>query len=141
MRRHFLILPIACTLAACNPSTPQAPVARTDLLAVHTPPPVYPMHLACKNIAGTTTLSINIGPGDNPAPAEPDGRPATVNPTNIQLVHSSGNAMLDESAIIAVKIWQFRPATINGQPVTRKIQVPITYKPPAERPAECFQFD
>jgi protein TonB len=142
MRRHFLILPIACALAACGPSAPQAPIiAPTDLFAVHTPPPVYPLQLACKNVQGTATLSISIGPGSNPAPPEKDGRPATVNPTNIQLLRSSGNATLDENAITAVKAWEFRPATVNGQAVTRNIQVPITYTPPVERPQECFQFD
>ncbi len=116
------------TLAACGPSPSDAPtVPPTELAAVRTPPPVYPMDLACANIGGTTTLAVTIGPGRNP--------------TNITLVRSSGNQTLDENAIAAVKDWEFKPATFDGQPVPRKIQVPVTFRPPAERPDECFQFD
>lgn len=127
MRRHFLVLPIVSALAACGPQSQAPTVPPTELAAVRTPPPVYPLELACANTAGTTTLSINIGPGRNP--------------TDIRLVRSSGNATLDENAIAAVKGWEFNPATFNGQPVARRIQVPVTYRTPAERPQECFQFD
>lgn len=116
------------TLAACGPSPSDAPtVPPTELAAVRTPPPVYPMDLACANIGGTVTLMITIGPGRNP--------------TDIVLSRSSGNVTLDENAIAAVKGWEFKPATFNGQPVPRKIQVPVTFRPPAERPDDCFQFD
>lgn len=128
MNRLLFASAAIATLAACGPSPSDAPtVPPTELAAVRTPPPVYPMDLACANIGGTVTLMITIGPGRNP--------------TDIVLSRSSGNATLDENAIAAVKGWEFKPATFNGQPVPRKIQVPVTFRPPAERPEECFQLD
>lgn len=128
MSRLLLACVATATLTACGPSPSDAPtVPPTELAAVRTPPPVYPMELACAGTGGTTTLTITIGPGRNP--------------TDIVLTRSSGNAALDESAMTAVKGWDFKPATFNGQPVPRKIQVPVTFRPPAERPDECFQFD
>ena len=126
---RILYIAVLSLLVACgkSPETNTPAVPPTELTAVRTPPPVYPMELACANIGGTATLTITIGPGRNP--------------TDIVLTRSSGNATLDESAMTAVKGWDFKPATFNGQPVPRKIQVPVTFRPPAERPEECFQFD
>ena len=128
MRHLVLFPPVFFALAACGPSTPPAPaVPPTELAAVRTPPPDYPAELACTGVGGTTRLRIAIGPGTKP--------------TDIELLASSGNAVLDENAIKAVKDWEFKPATRGGQPVTQKIQVPVNFKPPVERPAECFQYD
>lgn len=124
----FAALSLA-TLAACakSPSGDAPIIPPTELAAVRTPPPDYPAELACTGVGGTTRLRIAIGPGTKP--------------TDIELLASSGNAVLDENAIKAVQGWEFKPATRGGQPVTQKIQVPVNFKPPVERPAECFQYD
>lgn len=111
--------------SACKPQSPQAPVIPpTALTAVNTPPPVYPEHIACAGIGGTTLLKVKIAT---------NGRPAEV-----QLGASSGNAELDESAIKAVRDWEFKAATRNGQPWVQGIQVPVTFNPPVEKPTRCF---
>jgi len=68
------------TLAGCGGSSePAAPVAApTEVAAVKTPPPVYPIELACQAIGGTTTLKVVVGT---------EGKPG-----HVQLVSGSGNA-------------------------------------------------
>lgn len=116
-------------LGAC--SGDKAPTARiipsTELAAVDTPKPDYPIELACAGISGTTVLAVTIGI---------EGKP-----TQVTLVQGSGNERLDKSAMDRVPSWKFNPPTRNGQPMAQTIQVPVNFKPPAERPAECFALD
>lgn len=137
-RAHILLLKtaygamaIACSLAlvACSADkAPQAPViAPTELAAVDTPKPDYPLELACAGISGTTVLVVTVGI---------EGKP-----TEVRLSQSSGDERLDKSALERVPSWQFNPPTRNGQPFAQTIQVPVNFTAPAERPAECFGLD
>lgn len=119
----------ALLLAGCGGASEEAlPVQRpTEVAALDTPPPDYPFELACAGVGGTTTLSVTIGV---------EGKP-----TQVALVQSSGNQALDETAQQRVKTWKFRPATANGQPTPKTIQVPVNFKPPEVRPDECFKLD
>jgi protein TonB len=47
---------------------------------------------------------------------------------NVRLISSSGSSLLDESAIEAVKNWQFIPAKKFGKFVQAKVIVPIEFK-------------
>ena len=116
-------------LVACGgPSTPATPVAPpTEVAAVKTPPPVYPIELACQAVGGTTTLKVVVGT---------DGKPG-----QIQVVSGSGNAQLDEQAQKAVEGWQFKAATRAGQAVPTTIQVPVSFNPPQPKPDECFAVE
>lgn len=124
-----LPLLVAASLAGCGgPSEPAAPVAPpTEVAAVKTPPPVYPIELACQGIGGTTTLKVVVGA---------DGKPGQV-----QLVSGSGNPQLDEQARKAVEGWQFKAATRAGQAVPTTIQVPVSFNPPQPKPDECFAVE
>jgi protein TonB len=46
----------------------------------------------------------------------------------IEIITSSGYPLLDDSAIRAVKRWQFTPATVNGQPTESTIKIPIRFR-------------
>lgn len=120
---------LAATLSACGGSgTPAAPVAApTELAAVDTPPPEYPIELACAGIGGVSTLKVVVGT---------EGVP-----TEVGVFKSSGQPALDEAAQKAVHGWQFKAATRNGQAISQTIQVPVTFTPPAERPNQCFALD
>ena len=119
---------IVLLLAACGSSEPQAPpIPSTPLTATHTPPPDYPLQLACAGIEGTTVLQVSVDASGVPNP--------------VTVAQGSGNAQLDELAMSAVKGWTFQPATRNGQPVTQSLQVPVNFRLPAVRPDECFQLD
>ncbi len=131
MKLRLLLGSLAATaaLAACNSSDqPAAPViAPTEVAAVQTPPPDYPVELACGGIGGKSVLNVVVG--------------AEGTPTNVTLVTSSGNSQLDDSAIARVREWKFKAATRNGQPVPTTIQVPVTFNPPQPKPDECFAIE
>ncbi len=134
MKLRLLIVPLATAslLAACSrtgtadaPAAPSAPP--TEVAAVKTPPPQYPIELACTGVGGTSTLKVVVGV---------EGKP-----TEVTVLTGSGNAQLDESARTAVLAWQFNAASRNGQKVPATIQVPVSFNPPEPRPNECFAVE
>lgn len=120
---------VTLALAGCgDPPAPQAPVAPpTQVAAVKTPPPAYPLELACQGVSGTVTLTLNVGA---------DGRP-----TDVRISNGSGNDALDQIAVDGVQDWEFRPATRNGVAIEQRMEVPLNFRPPQVRPAECFALD
>lgn len=128
---HRFALPAlaALALAACGKSeAPAAPaVAPTELAAIETPPPAYPIELACAGAGGQTVLKVTVGTEGTP--------------TEVALVKSSGQTQLDQLAQEKVREWKFRAATRNGQPVAQTIQVPVDFKPPVPKPDECFAIE
>ena len=119
----FATLATACQKAPEGPPPPPS----TQPMARDTPPPEYPEALACDGIGGQVVLMLQVGP---------DGRTA-----GVQLHRTSGHKELDDAAVTAVRGWEFRPATAAGRPVSKKIQVPVTFRPPQVRPERCFVLD
>lgn len=115
---------LSLALAACNPGEPERlPDPPTNVVAVDTPPPEYPVTLACADIGGKVVLALTIGT---------DGRPKRAT-----LEQRSGVPELDQLALEAVQAWRFRPATYDGAPIESTIQVPMTFRPPPEGDARC----
>lgn len=130
MKAHLLpgSLVTALLLSACGPSGPAAPVvAPTEVAAVQTPPPDYPVELACSGVGGQSVLKVVVGPQGTP--------------TEVALLTSSGNSQLDDAAIQRVREWKFKAATRNGQAVPTTIQVPVSFNPPDPKPNECFAIE
>jgi len=126
--RIALLAGSVVSIAACQPQQPPpAPVPTTELLAVDTPPPGYPEELACDNIGGQVILAMTIGV---------DGKPSSVD-----VFRSSGVPALDQAAKEGVRTWVFKPATRDGQAHTSRLQVPVNFNPPIERPQQCFALD
>lgn len=48
--------------------------------------------------------------------------------TSAQISPSSGNALWDSMAVVAIRGWRFSPATQNGRPVPAWIRFPITLR-------------
>ncbi|HBK46386.1 MAG TPA: energy transducer TonB [Xanthomonadaceae bacterium] len=123
-----LAIPAVLLVACGKAPAPAAPaIAPTELAAIETPPPEYPVALACAGAGGKSVLTVVVGP---------EGRP-----TEVKLAQSSGQPALDESAQRKVREWKFKPATRNGQPVSQTIQVPVDFKPPQPKPDECFAIE
>lgn len=120
---------VPALLAACGKAdAPAEPfIPSTQVMATQTPPPDYPFEVACAGIGGTTVLTVTVGV---------EGKP-----TEVVLAQSSGNAALDKAALERVPSWQFQAATRRGEPVPMSIKVPVNFKPPVERPADCFKLD
>lgn len=130
MKPHLLLpCSLAVLLGACTSSEqPAAPVVpSTEVAAVQTPPPEYPVELACTGVGGKSVLKVVVGPEGTP--------------TEVSLVSSSGNSRLDDSAAARVREWKFKAATRNGQPVPTTIQVPVSFNPPQPKPDECFAIE
>lgn len=124
MTSNVLAAIAALALAACGAGEPERmPDPPTNVVAVDTPVPEYPVELACADIGGKVVLALTIGT---------DGRPkrATVE-------QRSGVPELDQLALEAVQAWQFRPAKYDGEPIESTIQVPMTFRPPPEGDARC----
>ena len=106
-------------LAACDAPPAPAVVPSTAVVAIDTPPPAYPLELACDDIGGKVVLALTVGPE------------GTV--TGVQTRQGSGQPALDAAALEAVRDWRFRPATRNGEPVEVQITVPMTFNVPPLR--------
>jgi protein TonB len=125
--RACAAMAVAATLAACGVGEPQPiPPPPTQVVAVDTPVPEYPVSLACADIGGKVELQLVVGT---------DGRPVRAT-----LQTRSGVPELDQLALEAVQSWKFRPATANGQPVQATIQVPMTFRPPPPGDARCEDY-
>lgn len=120
-------LTAALLLGGCQKSEPPPPVTSTRPMAIDTPPPAYPAELACEGTGGQVLLMLTIGV---------EGKP-----TDARMLRSSGVPALDAAAQEAIRNWRFEPGKVNGRPQPAKINVPITFTPPAVRPAECFVLD
>jgi len=77
------------------------------------PPPVYPEIARIHGYEGIVLVSAEI---------LPDGRVG-----NMKIRKSSGYAILDQSAIEAVKPWKFEPAKKSGNPFTVWVELPIKF--------------
>lgn len=124
-------LALASIIAGCQGPSQQPTVpaiAPTNPAARDTPPPDYPLVVACAGIGGVVELDISLGA---------DGKPV-----DIRVERSSGQPLLDAAARDGVRSWRFRPATRNGKPVsTRTMRIPVTFTPPTLRPDRCFVLD
>lgn len=103
------------------------PVPYTELRAVDTPPPAYPLAVACDDIGGQVILEVTVGT---------EGRPG-----KIRVMRGSGTEALDVAAHEGVRHWRFTPATRGGQPIAKTLRVPVTFTPPTIRPDACFVLD
>lgn len=131
-RASFLVpaagLAMLLALAGCErPVDSEALIPPTQPRAVHTPPPDYPAELACYEQGGTVGLILEIGV---------DGRPQ-----DLRIERSSGHPQLDQAALDAVAGWEFRPGTRGGEPVATDLRIPVTFRPPVERPQMCNLVD
>lgn len=130
LRPTSLLVPgVAATLAVavasgCQPGPEgPAPVPATNVAAIDTPPPEYPLALACDGVGGRVDVMVSVGT---------DGRL-----TVVDIQRSSGHAELDQAARKAIPTWKFQPATANGKPIVKKMLVPVTFTPPPIPPDRC----
>ena len=77
-------------------------------------PPVYPYRARRKEIEGRVVLRVQVLPGGTAL--------------SVELLSSSGHAILDRAALRAVRAWRFVPARRGGVPVADAIDVPISFR-------------
>jgi len=88
-------------------------VPRFNADYLNNPAPVYPRVSRRLREVGVVTLRVYVAPNGAPA--------------SIELEQSSGFARLDESAMEAVRQWQFSPAKSAGVAVAAWVIVPVEF--------------
>jgi periplasmic protein TonB len=77
------------------------------------PPPSYPRESRRLREQGVVLLTVSIS------------RDGEVK--GLSLKHGSGFSRLDESALVAVKSWRFKPALLAGIAIDSEVEVPIRF--------------
>ncbi|HET9308196.1 MAG TPA: TonB family protein [Candidatus Sulfotelmatobacter sp.] len=82
---------------------------------IHQVEPEYPPEARAKGIQGPVVLDVQV---------QGDGRVGTVNVV-------SGDPMLSEAAVKAVKQWVYQPFSVDGKPVERQTRITIRFTQPS----------
>lgn len=80
---------------------------------IQSPPPVYPQNAIERRWEGTVLLRLGV---------TAEGRVGEV-----EVVESSGHAVLDGEAARAVRAWRFVPAVRDGRPVASFVRLPVRF--------------
>jgi len=86
---------------------------RLDADYLHNPTPEYPLMSRRRGEQGRVLLSVTIS--------------STGDAELVTISKSSGYAMLDQSALKAVKTWRFVPARLNNEPIFAEVIVPVRF--------------
>lgn len=124
-----LALSMSIALVGCKKNEPtvvQPAGENREVMAIDTPPPMYPLKQFCKQVGGIVELEIGIGT---------DG---LVNA--VRTVKSSGVPELDAAATEATKKYKFQPALLNGNPIAKKIRVPVNFNPSKVPDERCTKI-
>jgi protein TonB len=78
------------------------------------PWPRYPAAARRRGIEGEVLVEVRVGA---------DGAPA-----GVEILRSSGSALLDAAAVEALERWRFEPARSGGRPVAGTVEIPVTFK-------------
>lgn len=78
------------------------------------PAPPYPAEALRRKIEGLVLLSVVV---------DTEGRAQAV-----ALRRSSGSALLDETALRAVRGWRFEPARVSGASIVCQVEVPVRFR-------------
>jgi len=105
----------AQSAAPSSSGVASAPTADADYKAAYlqNPKPPYPPLAFRARIEGKVIVIAEV---------LPDGRAGQV-----RILESSGNEMLDQSALTTVKQWKFTPARKDGVIITQAVRIPITF--------------
>lgn len=107
--------PTQPTASAAPAGVEAAPMVDADYKAAYlnNPKPPYPSVVFQMRIQGTVMLKALV---------LPDGTCG-----DVVLAKSSGNSLLDESALKTVAQWKFTPAKAHGKEVSQWVSIPIAF--------------
>jgi protein TonB len=102
------------TTAPTEVPTPSGPVAITDSEIIHKVTPEYPQLAQDEQIQGDVTVRVTIGPQGQVV--------------NAIIASSSGNPLLDQSALKAARQTTYKPPMANGVPTTQDYLVVYNFR-------------
>jgi TonB family protein len=85
-----------------------------DAAYLNNPAPSYPVQAFRDKAEGTVLVRVQVLPNGQSG--------------QVELHTSSSFESLDAAAISTVKKWRFKPATVDGQPITQWVTIPITFR-------------
>ncbi|MGF6417051.1 TonB family protein [Stenotrophomonas sp. AN71] len=120
-------LPVSFCLVACEPapakasaeqavSEPQDAPAELDLSSRYGNAPIYPGQAYRDGLEGEAIVVCHVA--------------ADGTLVDALVETSSGWAVLDEAALVAVKKWRYTAARKNGVPVPGQVRIPVRFKQP-----------
>lgn len=111
MKKHFYRL-LAAGLAFILTDTVLAQSKPEPPVPVRTVPPDYPVEMRRDGVSGVVMVSCVI---------DEKGDVQEVS------VEKSSNVSFNTSAVAAVKKWKFKPAKVDGAPVSKKVTIPLKF--------------
>jgi protein TonB len=90
------------------PRAMRTTIGSARVLAISAPQPEYPYEARRQRATGSGVALLTIDP-------------ATGSVTDVRMLRSTGNAMLDNATISGLRRWRFKPGTVSS------VQSPITY--------------
>ena len=84
-------------------------ISSTTPLVMYAPKPDYPPQVREQQITGSGVCVVDVDPGSG-------------NVTEASMAESTGNKMLDESAVRTFRKWRFKPGTVS------RVRIPVEFK-------------
>lgn len=118
--------PVSAPVASPAPTSHSGPVPSVAAAVVPVIPPrpasgiasnrkpVYPLAARNQRWQGRVMLQVAVA--------------ASGDPLSVHVIASSGHALLDDSALAAVRTWRFVPASQGGRPVPGTVDVPVDFR-------------
>lgn len=95
-------------------NTEHQPLVAKPLFKTPPTPPSYPSMARRRGLEGTVVIEVSLD--------------ALGLQTELRIQKSSGNPLLDSSAVKAVRDWRFLPHQIEGLPIASRVQIPVRFK-------------
>jgi TonB family protein len=123
MMRRVLIAFVVTLVSLCSLQAQSvSPVPRTPVKAIYTPQPVYQAEWAKRGLTGKGVVLVTVDKN-------------TGKVTGAQMLESTGNKLLDGSALEAYSQWRFEPGTVS------QVKMPVEFKnrPKPQTPKRTLQ--
>jgi len=85
------------------------PISSARALPTYAPRPVYPSEIRARHITGSGVCVLEIDPGSGKV-------------TEVSMTQSTGNPILDDSAVRTFGKWRFKPGTVS------RVRIPIEFR-------------
>lgn len=106
-------VPTTLRAGAAPPVSPPDILPSFDAAYLNNPVPGYPPVARRRGIEGTVQLEVLVGTQGQPR--------------DVRVAHSSGSALLDDSALATVRGWRFLPARHGADAIEARVVVPVRF--------------